>query len=167
VDTILSCFDADISSQNGKLSTHSLAVLMTQPDIHKQQGQEIIPRLKKTDMKEQIDYDLDILRYNGPKKPEMPPQFIKKQVPSLRLLAHMVVSQKRAKETDFAFFTDVLKLDFCLEFNGYNTCLCHEQEHSFPSKTKAVYLPLIDMPPTDPDTFITAMNKAQKLTEET
>ena len=37
---------------------------------------------------------------------------------------------------------------------------------SFEPKTKAVYLPLIDMPPAHPDTIMTAMSKAQRMTQE-
>lgn len=33
VQVVVDNFDANIASQNGRVSTHSLAVLMTQPDI--------------------------------------------------------------------------------------------------------------------------------------
>ena len=33
-------------------------------------------------------------------------------------------------------------------------------------KTQAVYLPLIDMPPSDPDTILTALHEAKRLTKE-
>ena len=33
-------------------------------------------------------------------------------------------------------------------------------------KTQAVYLPLIDMPPSNPDTVLTALHKAKRLTKE-
>lgn len=159
-------FDADISSQNGKLSTHSLAVLMTQPDVKIHHQEQSIQRLKKTEMSQHIEYELDIVRYNGPKKPNFPSQFVKREIPTLRLLAHKAIAQRRANETDFAFLTDVVKFDDCPEFNGYNTRLCREQGQFPQPKTKAVYLPLIDMPPADPDTIMTAMKKAQQLTEE-
>ena len=32
--------------------------------------------------------------------------------------------------------------------------------------TRAVYLPLIDMPPSDPDTIMTALHEAKRLTNE-
>ena len=50
VQVVVDNFDADIASQNGKLSTHSLAVLLAQPDANSQQQEHSIPRLKKTDM---------------------------------------------------------------------------------------------------------------------
>ena len=46
-------FDADISSQNGKLSTHSLAILLTQreynPSEHTSDTPSTISRMSKTD----------------------------------------------------------------------------------------------------------------------
>ena len=41
-----------------------------------------------------------------------------------------------------------------------------DQGVSMQPKTKAVYLPLIDMTPSDPDTMMTALHKAKRLTEE-
>ncbi|KAJ8018705.1 hypothetical protein HOLleu_43161 [Holothuria leucospilota] len=166
VQVVVDNFDADIASQNGKVSTHSLAVLMTQPDISPCQNDREIPRLKKTEMSSQIDYELDIMRYNGPKKPEMPLQYQKRQVLPLRVLAHMVVSQRRANEGNLSFLTDVVQHDDCPEFNGYNTRLCRENGEVLQPRTKAVYLPLIDMPPAHPDTMMTAMCKAQKMSEK-
>ena len=167
VQIVVDNFDADIASQNGKLSTHSLAVLLTQPDVDTYSKDLSIPRLKKSEMTQEIDYQLDITRYNGPKKPNIPLQFVKMHVPPLKVLARMVVSQQRANESNLAFLTDTIKSDDCPEFNGYNTGLCREQGKYPQPKTKAVYLPLIDMPPAHPDTIMTAMSKAQKLTAET
>lgn len=75
VQVVVDNFDAEISSQNGKLSTHSLAVLVTQPESISDADQchrEAIPRISKEQMSEPIDYDVTIQRYNGPKKPKMP-----------------------------------------------------------------------------------------------
>ena len=166
VQVVVDNFDADIASQNGKLSTHSLAVLLSQPDANSQQQEHSIPQLKKTDMTKEINYQLDIVRYSGLKKPKIPPQFLKLRVPPLKILAHMVLSQQRANESDFAFLTDVIMSNDCPKFNGYNTRLCREQGSSPELKTKAVYLSLIDMPPAHPDTIMTAMRKAQQLTEK-
>ena len=167
VQVVVDNFDADISSQNGKLSTHSLAVLVTQPENKRGSIEEKIPRLKKSQMGDQVKYELEIMRYNGPKKPGMPVQESKKQVLPLKILASMSVTQQRANETDFNFLVDVLTVDNCPEFNGYNTRLSRQQGHYCGPKTNAVYLPLIDMPPADPKTVMTAMSKAQKLTENT
>lgn len=62
---------------------------MTQPDtsMHHDDQQEI-SQLKKAEMSRDLDYKLDIMRYNGPRKADMPP--VKNQVPPLSVLAHMV-----------------------------------------------------------------------------
>ena len=70
VQIVADNFDADISSQNGKLSTHSLAMIVTQPDINAHQQEQSIQRLTKSDMSREIDYELEIARYNGPPKNE-------------------------------------------------------------------------------------------------
>ena len=44
--------------------------------------------------------------------------------------------------------------------------MCREQRQSVKPATKAVYLPLIDMSPAHPDTMLTAMMEAQRLTKE-
>ena len=45
-----------------------------------------------------------------------------------------------------------------LLFGGYNTRLASEQGHAIKARTKAVYLPLIDLPPAEPTTMLTAMS---------
>ena len=44
--------------------------------------------------------------------------------------------------------------------------MCKDQGHSPKSKTKAMYLPLIDMTPSDPDTIVTSLRQAQQITTE-
>ena len=53
------------------------------------------------------------------------------------------------------------------EYGGYNTRRARKQGQSIKAKTKAVYLPLIDMAPAEPTTMLTAMMEAQKLTNAT
>ena len=74
IQVVVDNFDAEISSQNGKLSTHSLAVLVTQPESPSDADlchRETIPRISKEEMSEPIEYDVTIQRYNGPKKTKM------------------------------------------------------------------------------------------------
>ena len=47
------------------------------------------------------------------------------------------------------------------EFNSYNTKNLCEQGHTIYPATKAVYLPLLDMTPAEPDTMLTVMVEAQ------
>ena len=123
IQTVVDNFDADISSQNGKVSTHSLAVLMTQTVETNSSASscETIKRLPRSEMTESVDYKLEIEHYRGVKKPEMPVEKSKRLVPSLKLLASMEISLKRANKTDLAFAQDLIKSDQCPEFNGYNT----------------------------------------------
>jgi hypothetical protein len=73
VQVVVDNFDADISLHYGKSSTHSLAVLVTQPESEGQEAErDLIPRLSKETMLEQIEQDIIIQRYNGPKKPPIP-----------------------------------------------------------------------------------------------
>ena len=115
-------------------------------------------------MPEAIDYTVDIEHYRGPKKPVMPAEKARKSVPSLKFLASMEISLTRAQETDFAFMQDVIVSDNCPEFNGYNTRHCREAGQYVNAKTNADYLLLIDMTPSDPDTIMTALCKAQSVT---
>ncbi len=162
-------FDAEISSQNGKQSTHSLALLLTQTDQSERPRDMAhqIKRIKKADMSKPIDYEVPVQRYNGPKKPEMPQNAKCKTVLPLRVLAQQVIARKSAEKVDLAFMKDVLSKPECPEFNGYNTAASREQDRSPKQKTNAVYLPLIDMTPSDPDTMMTAMTRAQQITLKT
>ena len=83
-------------------------------------------------MSNPIDYKLDVI-YSDPKNPKMPAQFLKKQVPLLKLLDHMIVSQQRANERNINVLSDVVKNVDCPEFSG----LCREQGQSLQPKTKA------------------------------
>ena len=168
VQVIVDNFDADISSQNGKVSTHSLAVLVTQPDRGGSVDDKCeIRRISKAEMSEDIPYDVDIQRHNGGQQPPMPREAGLKTVLPLKLLAQQILAKTRASETDFAFLQDVVTEKKCPKFHGYNTRLCREQGHQPQPKTKAVYMPLIDMKPSDPDTIMTAMYLGQKLTTAT
>lgn len=166
VQCVVDNFDADISSQNGKISTHSLAMLITQPDTECEDLEQAIPRLKKTMMTKEINYEFDVIRYNGPSKPAIPSHFLKKQVPSLKSLSHTAVANQKAKRDVISFLKDVTSGEGCSEFHGYNTRSCREQGKPLHPKTKASYLPLIDMKPAHPDTIMTAMTKAQTISQE-
>ncbi|KAH3748036.1 hypothetical protein DPMN_182473 [Dreissena polymorpha] len=57
IQTVVDNFDADISSQNGKVSTHSLAMLMTQSESSSSDDidvSETIQRTPKSDMAKPI-----------------------------------------------------------------------------------------------------------------
>ena len=72
VQTVVDIFDADIHSPNGKLSTHSLAMILTQPSSPRNDHDaDTIERVSHSDVKLPIDDDADkaLLHYAGDKKP--------------------------------------------------------------------------------------------------
>ena len=169
IQVIVDNFDTDISSPNGKASTHSLAMILTQPVKNQNfHAHETFPRLTRTAAKLPIDDDGDdyIIYDNvGQKKPAMPnmPQF---PLPEEQTTLESV-SMNRAKEIDFKFFKAMNDSEDCPEYNGYNTRLCREQGHSVQPKTRVVYLPMINQPPADPSTMMAAMLRAKSVTENT
>ncbi|KAI4803777.1 hypothetical protein KUCAC02_025425 [Chaenocephalus aceratus] len=169
VQTVVDNFDADIHSPNGKLSTHSLAMIMTQPSgmsNDEDKAEETIVRLKHVDMKVSINTNEEVItHYVGHKNPPMP------EVPTSNLPSdfsrYQDISTARARELDFQFCKDIHEIQECPEYNGYNTQICREQGHTPKPKTQVVYLPLIDEAPADPATIMTSMLKAKALTERT
>ena len=114
-----------------------------------------------------VDYDIPVRRYQGPKTVLMPEKCSKKNVLPLKVLCSALIAEKRAKELDTAFLLDITQEESsCPEYNGYNTQITREEGVAMKPKTQAVYLPLIDMPPSDPDTILTALHEAKRLTNE-
>ena len=160
-------FDATISSQNGLHSTHSLAMLLAFPQTKNPAAiTSGIRRLTVNEMKQPVAEDVPIERYSGPKKPQMPAKEATRTVLPLMVLAHQVVQLSRARFLDFKFLKHVISDTDTPEFGGFNTKLAREQGQSAQPATRAIYTPLIDMNPADPDTMMTAMVEAQKLTKQ-
>ena len=172
VQVVVDNFDANIASQNGLRSTHALALLVTQsPEnpIRYEPSSDTpycISRLRKEELVNEPEKPLAIQRYNGPKKPEMT-DVKKDMVLSLSELARRQVSLNRARDLEHEFFSMIVQSDQTPEHGGFNTKLAREQGHTQKPATIAVYTPLIDMSPSDPDTIMTAMVEAMRLTEET
>ena len=110
--------------------------------------------------------DVPVQRFNGPKTPQMPPEEATRAVLPLRVLAHQAIQLLRTHVLDFDFLKFVITELNTPEFGGFNTKLSREQGQTAQPTTRAVYTPLIDMTPADPDTLMTAMVQAQKLTKE-
>ena len=77
VQVVVDNFDANISSQNGLISIHVLAMLLTQTCETDEIANmpDTIPRLRKEDMTAQIESDVPVHRYDGPKKRGRPSRF--------------------------------------------------------------------------------------------
>ena len=172
VQAVVDNFDANIASQNGLRSTHALALLVTQSPVAPCRTEpplddsNCIRRLRKEEVANQTNNSLVIQRYNGPKKPKMLDVLRDKVLP-LSELAKRQVSLNRAADLDHEFFKAVAHSDHTPEHGGFNTKLAREQGHTQQPATIAVYTPLIDMSPSDPDTIMTSMVEAMRLTEET
>lgn len=169
IQAVADNFDANISSQNGLKSTHALALLLTQQQSSvsdTKSDMAIIKRIKKEDMKDPAVSDIEIKHYHGPKKPRMPEGKGKRTVLPLKVLAEQAVLVRRSHDLDFDFFKSITCVPKTPEFGGFNTQLAREQNQSIKPATTAMYTPLIDMVPSDPDTMMTAMCEAQRLTNE-
>ncbi len=118
-------------------------------------------------MSESTIDEVPIHEYEGPKKPSMPAWAAGQSPLPLAVLASQLISVSRAREEDLQFLTDMASIDKTPEYGGYNTRRAREQGQSVKAKTKAVYLPLIDMAPAEPTTMLTAMIEAQKLSNAT
>ena len=125
---------------------------------------KVIKQQPMQDHSKPIKYEVQQERYDGPKKPPMPMEQAVKQVPCLSFLDTKVITAQRALENDFAFFQDIHTSESkCPEYNGYNTRLCSEAGMLPQPQTNVVFLPLVDRPPANPDTIITAIEKGLKL----
>ena len=85
-------------------------------------------------------------------------------VMSLKILAETAIVSTRAREMDLLFLKEISSNENCPKFNGYNTQICRDQGH--PNLKRAIYMPLIDIAPSDPDTIMTALRQAQQITSD-
>ena len=106
VQVIIDNFDAVIHSQNCRLDCHNLAMIVTQPRPSPLLNDVTIPRLSKEQMKEPIDLSQTVVRYMGPKKPDMPLQFSFNLKASNDLEQAVAISLNRARQLDFKIFIE-------------------------------------------------------------
>ena len=124
IQIVLINFDVNISFQNCKITTHSLAMCIAQPvkafnmEYYETVEHDTILRISKPDMKQWHEYNI---RYQGPKVVSMPEQFSNKGVLPLKVLSSTIISERRAKELDLAFLTYIINTESCAEYNCYIT----------------------------------------------
>ena len=172
VQVVADNYDTEISSQNGQKSTHGLAMIITQAGQPKPESANDIPeiptikRLKwdQTKTSSLTLGEVNVQRYHGSKKPEMPMQYGMKVVPTLVFLASGQISLDRAAFEDFSFLRQVTGDTPSPEYSGFNTKRARENGQQPGHKTGIVYTPFLDMVPAEPDTMKTAMVEAQRLT---
>lgn len=166
VQIIIDNFDAVISSQNCRLECHCMAMLATQWNHLENQGglDTTILRISKEEMKQPVPWETPVVQYKGPKKPLMPLAATVQFEISDDFIHATQVSLARARDLDFTFLNDVLFKANTPEYNGYNTRLCRESGMSPAPKSAVVYLPLINMKPTDPTTVLTSITRGIEVT---
>ena len=93
----------------------------------------------------------------------MPSSEVTRSVLPLHVMAHVTpnFSLERVRQLDFEFLKHIATSTHPIEFGGFNTKLCREQGLSFKPSTKAVYLPLVDMNPSHPDSMLSARVEAE------
>jgi hypothetical protein len=163
IQVIVDNFDADISSQNGKVSTHSLAMILTQPECESaiSAPQTTITRLDRSCRRLPVEDISEIAEYTlRERKPAMPEQTF--DLHALPSTEEMQVITK-AEDTDFDFLRDIVTTPECPEFNGYNVKIHRSEGTKNAPKTNVAYMPLIDNPPSAPSTMMTAMLKAREI----
>lgn len=111
VQIVADNFDTDISSSNGKLSTHSLAMIITQPMTHNENiPSKRIRCLKREEMSIPISYEQKgHILFMGQKKQLMPERPQPVNVQEMEKLKD--VSVRRGTELDFGFIKEVLSND--------------------------------------------------------
>ena len=114
--------------------------------------QQLIPRLMKFEMTQQIPYIMDVDHYTGPKKPLPPEGSMTVKVSASVTLSETTVILNQAKEKDFEILKSIHTGS--PEYNGYNAKKAREEGISLQPRTNANYLPLIDIPPPKYDTIL-------------
>lgn len=84
----------DTYSQNGILSTHSLAALVTQPSSAENKDIKVITRVEWNEMTSPTDIKTGIDHYIATKMGDMPVQATVKNTPLHKMLAEMTVFVK-------------------------------------------------------------------------
>ncbi len=108
--------------------------------------------------------EMPVHHVEGPQKPDMPINAAKSSPLPLKMLASQIVSMMKANAKDLKFIKYIATNPKTPEFGDYNTRTIRLKGKSPKPKTKAVYLPLVDMSPAEPTTMLTAMVEAQKIT---
>ena len=96
----------------------------------------------------------------------MPEEVKKCVLPRKVLVQQTILVVQRSQFHDFQFLRSVVIKPSTPEFGGFNTKLTRIQGHALTPRTKAIYTPLIDMTPSDPNTIKTAKLEARRLTKK-
>ena len=121
VQVIADNFDTEISSQNGKMQTHSLAAIMTQPcNGNETSEEETFVTLKKAEIKDSSLLNTIIQHYTGPKKPKIPLDIVPQKIHTATFIEVRAAIKKMRKELDLQFFKDISNKPETPEYPCYN-----------------------------------------------
>ena len=103
VQIVVENFDADLSSPNGKVSTHDLAIIETNSQPPTNVISNTIPRISKADMAKPISFDTEdqIVHCSGRGKPQ-PSHIPPHNLPAGYYEAQQI-SYERAGDMEFTF----------------------------------------------------------------
>ena len=122
VQALADNFDTEISSQNGKMQTHSLALIMTQPCNGNETSEEgTFVTLKKAEIKDSSLLNTIIQHYTGPKKPKIPPDIVPQRIHTATFIEARAAIKKISKELDLQFFKDIATKPETPEYPCCNT----------------------------------------------
>lgn len=80
-----------------------------------------IPRLAKKELSAVKLQEPKMQIFKGEKKPKMPTSFVKREVPSLKLLCNQAIMVSRSEVVDFVFIKAILTKSSVPDFAGSNT----------------------------------------------
>ena len=158
-------YDLWISSPNGMKTTHAMVSEFT---IHPKQELDTsktqigvmcmkIPRLKKSEaahLKLANKDGLEIINYNGPNKAK--PPSIPEEEMSQSDLDKLNRSLAKASQRDADFFNQ-LNGPEAIEYSDFNAQEDRKEKNPKAPKTLFVFGPLLNFPPSHPDTVLTTM----------
>lgn len=157
-------YDLYITTPNGMKSTHAMVSEFTQ---HPAPGtimtgnigvmQLKIPRLRWTEERSLrlTHQSLQLEHYSGP--PKLKPPALPVKSPSPEEMRQVSTSLTQAKERDAAWLSQLFSHLNPVDWAGYNTYEDRKSQTTTKPKTIAVFGPLIDSPPSHPDTVLTTL----------
>ena len=160
-------YDLNVFTPNGCRETHALAIELTQHPLEcdnedDQMESVVIPRLSKeaiSDIKLSELSAIDLQHYQGPKNPKPPITSTHDGIPYPEAVKRME-DLKEALKADVDWLNSVIHgHDGGEEPTEWSGFMCHlSREKGFVSKaTRYVFGPLIDAPPSHPDTVLTSL----------
>ena len=83
----------------------------------------------------------------------------------LRALCQKVCITRRSENADFMFIKTSLAEEKTPDYHGFCTREARQAGDALKPKTKVLYRPMIDQPPTEPSTILTAMLDAERISK--